>query len=199
MFDTPPDSAFVAMPEVQINNLKFTPIGPPLKESKHFVLTQQGGTMLVSLLLFIVFLVPSVIIFGALTGLIKFQLSSSDHVGGSIAVVWIFLVFTSGGTIIALIFLVRSVQDIIRPPVQTIGTITRTQRTQTIKQIQTKYGSNLLVPLYAYVIDFKPDDSSNVITFEITEEQYTVAQSHKRAFIIYSRKLRLIQLYQPIA
>ena len=193
----PPEKAVpLTSPQIQLADLKFTPLGPPVKESSNILMTQSGGILLVALAFFLGSLGIAVFLLGVITGIIPSRPVTKADATGNMVLNIIFLVITVGITILSGIFFFRSVQDLSTPPIRATGTILGQKRLKL--NVRNRYG-RIMYTDYTHEISFQSDNDNSVTTLTLSESQYLAVQLHHRAFVIYGRKLKNVRVYQRIA
>ena len=168
-------------------NVMHTPLGEPVPDSLNFFMSQTGGLIVGSS----IFLVGNLFVFLNYTFLrgINWTPFGLPRI--------FYAILALGIAMIAAAFLVYAIRDILTPPVKAHGFISN--RRVVKRQVKSEAGSTMD---FYYELDFladpQDDQSAHIVRLTLTKEQYEASEKTNRAFVVYSRRLGHVKLYQPL-
>lgn len=171
---------------------QYYPIGEPIRDGKNFFMTQTGGMFLVAGGIFLSS-------FGfALLRLFVFIAGASRpgrEVGLSLTAIYfvvaVFLALISG------YFFVTSLMDILSAPIKAQGLISN--RSQTRVDMRDRYGRVYDHDLQ-YHLEFCAEGfEDRPVRLTLTEDQYQASGFSNLAYVVYSKRLGNVRLYQALS
>lgn len=168
-------------------NIMHTPVGPAVADSQNFFMSQVGGMIIGSTF----FLVVNLFVFLNYT----FLRGISWTPFGMPRLFWALVAL--GIALIAAAFLVFSVRDALTPPVKAHGYISNRK----IIKRQVKSETGMTTDFY-YELDFLADpvdgQATHIVRLTLTKDQYEASDKTNRAYVVYSQRLGVVKLYQPL-
>lgn len=168
-------------------NIMHTPVGEAVPDSLNFFMSQAGGMIIGST----IFLVINLFVFLNYTFLrgINWTPFGLPRI--------FYALLALGIALIAGAFLVYSIRDVLTPPVKAHGFISNRR----VIRRQKKSETGLTTDFY-YELDFLQDQTdgqeSHIVRLTLTKEQYEASERTNRAFVVYSKRLGAVSLYQPL-
>lgn len=168
-------------------NVLHTPVGDPVEDTNNFFMSQTGGMVIGST-------VAMILGFGAFFNYLVFRLVSFRPFALPRELLGL---LGLGLGIAAIAFLFFAVRDVIVAPVKTHGFITNR------KQIRQEIKSNMGTMVdFHYELYFLSDEAKAEgklsVRLTLTKEQYEASAITNRAYVVYSKQLGSVRLYQPL-
>ncbi len=174
-------------PSGKEEHVMHTPVGEPVPDAANFFMSQAGGMVVGSTIV----LVVKLAIFLNYTFLRGINWTPFGLPRG------IYAILALGLALIAAAFLIYSIRDILTPPVRAHGFITN--RREIRRKVKTESGSTY--DIY-YELDFMDDEAvgpdKRPVRLTLTKDQYEASTNTNRAFVVYSRRLGQVKLYQSL-
>ena len=164
-----------------------TPVGEPVPDAANFFMSQAGSMVIGST----VVLVVNLAIFLNYTFLrgINWTPFGLPRI--------VYAILALGLALIAAGFLFYSVRDVFTPPVKAHGFISN--RREIRRKVKSEGGTSY--DLY-YELDFLDDEAAgpdkHAVHLTLTKDQFEASAHTNRAFVVYSRRLGQVKLYQAL-
>jgi hypothetical protein len=174
-------------PESKKANAMHTPVGEAIPDASNFFMSQAGSMVIGSTIV----LVVNLAIFLNYTFLrgINWTPFGLPRI--------FYALLAAGLALIAAGFLFYSVRDVMTPPVKAHGFINN--RREIRRKVKSETGTSY--DLY-YELDFLDDEAAGPdkrpVRLSLTRAQYEASAQTNRAFVVYSRRLGQVKLYQPL-
>ncbi|MBN9392419.1 MAG: hypothetical protein J0I20_30575 [Chloroflexi bacterium] len=168
-------------------NVMHTPVGEAVPDAANFFMSQAGSMVIGST----VVLVANLATFLNYTVLhvIRWTPFGAPRI--------FFALVALGLALIAAAFLFYSVRDVLTPPVKAHGFINN--RREIKRRVKSETGTSY--DLY-YELDFLDDEAAGPdkrpVRLTLTRAQFEASAQTNRAFVVYSRRLGQVKLYQPL-
>jgi hypothetical protein len=174
-------------PTGQKEHIMHTPVGEPVPDAANFFMSQAGGMVVGSTIV----LVVNLAIFLNYTFLrgINWTPFGLPRI--------IYAILALGLALIAAGFLFYSIRDVLTPPVKAHGFISN--RREIRRKVKSESG--VTFDMY-YELDFVDDEASepekHPVHLTLTKDQFEASAVTNRAFVVYSRRLGHVKLYQAL-
>jgi hypothetical protein len=166
-----------------------TPVGESILDSPNFFASQTGSLVIGST----IFLVVNLFIFLNYTFIRGLNWTPFGLPRLFYAFLALLIALLAGG------FLVYTIRDILTPPIKAHGFISNLRIIR--RQVKSEAGQT---SEFYYELDFTadPDETgglkNNPVHLTLTKEQFEASDRTNRAFVVYSRRLGVVKLYQPL-
>jgi hypothetical protein len=166
-----------------------TPVGEPILDSPNFFASQTGSLVIGST----IFLVVNLFIFLNYTFIRGINWTPFGLPRLFYAFVALVIVLLAGA------FLIYTIRDVLTPPIKAHGFISNRRIIR--RQVKSEAGQT---SEFYYELDFMADPGepggpgSKPVRLTLTKEQFEFSDRTNRAFVIYTRRLGVVKLYQPL-